>query len=111
MDSEDENIIQINNLRENLKNWASGDEKIDNFIEEMQLKIDEYDDDDDDDLVFEWIPYDQFNDIKEIEKNDDFTVYSAIWKDGPLKHHEVNLKSDVVLKCFHNTPYEFLDEV
>ncbi|CAB5396514.1 unnamed protein product [Rhizophagus irregularis] len=45
----------------------------------MQLKINDYDD-----IVLEWIPYNQFNEIKETGKNGLITVYSAIWKDGPL---------------------------
>ena len=45
----------------------------------MQLKIDSLSD-----IVFEWIPYDQFSDIKEIGRGGFATVYSAIWKDGPL---------------------------
>src|SRR3954465_13985860 len=70
---------QINDLKKNFTNWTSEDEKIDGFIQEMQLKIHEYDD-----VIFEWIPYDQFNGIKEIGKSDSAKVYSAIWKDGPL---------------------------
>ena len=42
----------------------------------MQLKINEYND-----IIFEWIPYNQFSDIKETGKD---TVSSAIWKDGQL---------------------------
>ena len=102
---------QIDNLK---TNWTSGNEKIDNFIQEMQLKIDKHKD-----IVFEWIPYNQFSDIKEIGRGGFATVYSAIWKDGPLKYdkkytssHEKNKK--VVLKCLHNSQNitnEFLNEV
>ncbi|CAB5352745.1 unnamed protein product [Rhizophagus irregularis] len=53
-----------------------GNEKIDNFIQKTQLKIDYFDD-----IVFEWIPYDRFINIKEI-RMDNFAI--AIWKDGPL---------------------------
>src|SRR5436189_5880380 len=70
---------QINHLKENFTNWTSGNEKIDNFIQKIQLKIDNcYD------IVFEWIPYNNFDDISEINKYDFYTIYSAIWKDGPL---------------------------
>src|SRR6266480_2108421 len=69
---------QINGLK-NKANWSNKNEKIDNFIQEMQLKIDNLWD-----IVFEWIPYNQFNDIKEIYKDDFTTIYSAKWKDGPL---------------------------
>ena len=49
----------------------------------MQLEINEWDD-----IVVEWIPYNQFTDIKEIRKGDFETVYSAIWKDGPLHYYK-----------------------
>jgi hypothetical protein len=67
-----------------LKNYTtiSDNEIIDNFIQEMQLKIDSYDD-----IVFEWIQYSQFNNIKEIGKNEYITLYSAVWKDGPLNYN------------------------
>ena len=41
---------QIDNLKGNITNWTSENEKIDNFIQETQLKINQYDD-----IVFEWI--------------------------------------------------------
>ncbi|UZO16691.1 uncharacterized protein OCT59_008071 [Rhizophagus irregularis] len=67
---------QINNLR---INYTSGNEKIDNFIQEMRLKINEYND-----TIFEWIPYNQFNEIKEMNNDSFFTIYSAKWKNGQL---------------------------
>src|SRR4051794_10384177 len=66
-------------------NWNSGNEKIDGFVQEMRLKIDSpYD------IVFEWIPYNQFSDIKEVGRGDFATIYSAIWKDGPLNYDSDN---------------------
>ena len=105
---------QIDNLKGNFTNWTSGNEKIDNFIQKMQLKINEWND-----IVFEWIPYNQFSDIKEIGRGGFATVYSAIWKDGPLKWNYVDKytrKSNykVALKCLHNSQditNEFLNEV
>src|ERR1700722_9973110 len=55
---------QIKYLKDNFTNWTSGNEKVDNFIQEMQLKINKPAD-----IVFEWIPYDQFYDIEEIDNN------------------------------------------
>ncbi|UZO17122.1 uncharacterized protein OCT59_008483 [Rhizophagus irregularis] len=84
--------------------WISGNKKIDDFIQEMQSNIKE-----DDDIVFEWIPYNQLDNISEINKNDFMTVYSAIWKDGPLYFNCNNLKytrdscKEVALKCLHNS--------
>src|SRR6266498_2565562 len=49
---------QINDLKKNFTNWTSENERIDNLIQEMQLEINEIDD-----MVFEWIPYNEFNDI------------------------------------------------
>src|SRR4051794_18155122 len=106
----------INYLKEIFKNWTSGNEKIDNFIQEMQLKIDDYED-----IVFEWIPYNQFSYIKEIGKGGFATVYSAVWGDGRLKYNE-NIEEyvkstpncKVALKCLHNSQNitnEFLNEV
>jgi hypothetical protein len=39
----------------------------------MQLKIN-----DPDDIIFEWIPYNQFSNIKEIKKSYSATVYLAM---------------------------------
>ena len=106
---------QIDNLKGNFTNWTSGNEKIDNFIQEMQLKIKQYDD-----IVFEWIPYNQFSDIKEIGRGGFATVYSAIWKDGPLEHNRNNAEytrnSDykATLNCLQysqNITNEFLNEI
>src|SRR5437764_544924 len=76
---------QIDNLKGNFTNRTSGNEKIDNVIQEMQLKIEHSID-----IVFEWIPYNQFSDIKEIGRGGFATVYSAIWKDGPLDYNNNN---------------------
>ncbi|UZO17114.1 uncharacterized protein OCT59_008475 [Rhizophagus irregularis] len=87
----------------------SGNEKIDDFIQERQLKINDYDDDDINNIVFEWIPYNQFNEIKETDKNGSITVYSAIWKNGPLQYNENEYirvsNKEVALKCLHNLQY------
>src|SRR3954453_12090215 len=70
------------------KMWCtSGSKKIDDLVQEMQLKISSQDD-----IVFEWIPYNQFNNIKEIGKCDFATVYLAMWKDGPLYYSDINKK-------------------
>ncbi|RIA89656.1 kinase-like domain-containing protein [Glomus cerebriforme] len=85
---------QINYLQENFTNWTSGNQIIDNFIQEIQLKINNsYD------IIFEWIPYTQFDNIKE---TDNVTIYSATWKDGSLywnwvKYIRISNKS-VILK-------------
>ena len=104
----------INDLKANFTK-TSGNEKIDNFIQEMQLKIN-----DTPDIIFEWVPYNQFNDIKVINKDAFTTIHSAIWKDGPLYYddnkEEYLRRPDkkVTLKCLHNSQNissEFLNEV
>ena len=82
----------------------------------MQLKIDGHYD-----IIVEWIPYNHLNDIKEIgSKGGSATVYSAIWKDGPLYYNEYYKKyiretdKEVALKCLYNSQNitnEFLNEV
>ena len=105
---------QINNLKGNFTNWTSGNEKIDNFIQEMQIM--EYSH-----RIFEWIPYNQFNDIKEIGKGTSPTkIYSAIWKNGTLRYAWFSSykkrwirkpNKEVVLKYSSNSIDKFLSEV
>ncbi|CAB4431919.1 unnamed protein product [Rhizophagus irregularis] len=108
---------QIDNLRNNFKNWTSGNEKIDELIQEMQLKINHYKDN-----MVEWIPYNQFKDIKEIGRDDFTALYSAIWIDGPLLYNRYGTEKEwikepnvkVSLKCLYNSQNitnEFLNEV
>ncbi|GES73309.1 kinase-like domain-containing protein [Rhizophagus clarus] len=115
-------ICLRNYLKSNFSKWTSGNEVIDDFIREMQLKINNGDG-----VMFEWVPYDQFREIKVIGKGGFATVYAAIWKDGPLickggKYEsryldgrwERSAKKKIALKCFDNCiniPKEFLNEV
>src|SRR6266498_4975119 len=99
-------LCQIDHLKKNFTS-TSGNEEIDNLIQEMQLKIDCYED-----IVFEWIPYNQFSNIKETNE-DSFAI--AIWKDGPLKYNTSKFEyirdqyTKVALKYLYNN--EFLNEV
>ncbi|GES76011.1 kinase-like domain-containing protein [Rhizophagus clarus] len=98
------NILTENRLKKNFKEWTSGCKKIDDFIQNMQSKINDLSD-----IVFEWIPYEQFDDIREIDKGGFSTVYSAIWKKGPLfynlskKNYTRNARKMVALKCIYNS--------
>jgi hypothetical protein len=97
--------ILVQNSCINLANQISRNKKIDDFIKKSRLNINSYDD-----VVFEWIPYNQFNKIKEIGKNGSTTAYSAIWRNGPLQYdYTRNTRKfrrypnkKVVLKCVHN---------
>jgi hypothetical protein len=107
----------INYFKNSFTNWTSENDIIDDFIQQMQLKFYKYND-----TILEWIPYNQFVDVKEIEKFDDniTTVYSALWNDG-LLHYSSDKKEyirkpnmKVTLKCLNNLQniiYEFLNEV
>jgi hypothetical protein len=80
----------------------------------MQLKINKYDG-----IIVEWISYDQFDDIEELGKDEFATMYSAIWKDGPLKYdsnkyeYKRQQNEKVYLKLYHSQiiTNEFLNEV
>ncbi|PKY23782.1 kinase-like protein [Rhizophagus irregularis] len=62
----------------NISKWTSGHEVIDNLIKEFQFKAkNEFE-------CIEWIPFNEFDIIKEIGKGGFGTVYSATWKSGPL---------------------------
>ncbi|GES93472.1 kinase-like domain-containing protein [Rhizophagus clarus] len=92
---------QIKDLKKDFINWTSGNKKIDYLIQEMQLKIDRPDD-----IIFEWIPYNQFNNIKEIDKEDSATIYSAIWKNDKLLYYKRKSNLRVTLKCSQNIAME-----
>jgi hypothetical protein len=104
---------ETNKLRKNFIDWTSGNEIIDNFIQEKQLKINKPQN-----IVFEWIPYDKFLNIIEVDRDDFSTAYSAQWGDGPLYWDKISKKymrnsKEVALKYSHNLQNadEFIDEV
>ncbi|CAB5393118.1 unnamed protein product [Rhizophagus irregularis] len=93
----------------------SGNEVIDKLIQDMQSKINSYDD-----IVFEWVTYNQFSNIKKVGEGGFAEVYSAIWRDGPLCYDNNNNEyirtqnKKVALKCLHNSQNisnKFLNEV
>ncbi|UZO14337.1 uncharacterized protein OCT59_005797 [Rhizophagus irregularis] len=96
---------QLNNFKKYFSYEVSGNEKIDHFIQEMQFKISKWSD-----IIVEWISYDQFDNIsKEIGEIGSTTIYSAIWKNGPLQNDKYYgiLKripdKKVTLKSLHNS--------
>jgi hypothetical protein len=66
-------------IAENFTNWTSGNEVIDNFIRKKQLNYEKG-------KVFEWIPFSELIDIKEIEDSNFFAT--AILKNGSLSYDE-----------------------
>ena len=103
-------LCQINEFKAKFTNW-SGNDEINYFIQEMQSQFDY------DRFLFEWIPPNQFNNIEEICKNHFTTVFSAIWKNGPL-HYDKSKKEwiresneKVGLKYLSQNISESLNEV
>ena len=103
-------------FQQNFKNWTSGNDDIDKFIQHTQLSANNYYE------VIEWIPYDRFYDIKYIAKGGFGKVYKAIWIDGRIgywnnknknwERYELNKK--VALKSLNNSQnvrIEFINEV
>ncbi|UZO11102.1 uncharacterized protein OCT59_002676 [Rhizophagus irregularis] len=81
--------------------------KINDLIQEMKLNVDYYYSK----VVFEWIPYDQFDDIKEIGKGGFSIVYSAIWKNGLLDSiNKIRIPNTKVALKYLNNSQNFLDE-
>jgi hypothetical protein len=105
-------------FQQNFKNWTSGNDNIDKFIQDTQISATYYE------KVLEWIPYDRFYDIKYIAKGGFGTVYRAKWIDGHIykwdnkhqdwKRHFLNLNTYVALKCLDNSKnvtLDFINEV
>jgi hypothetical protein len=100
-------------IENNFTNWTSGNEIIDNFIKEKQLK---YIGSHEWIAVFEWIPYSELLDIKDIGDN---CLATAIYKIGSLYYNENEGEwirkslEKVCLKYLHNSQNinEFLNKV
>jgi hypothetical protein len=102
-------------FQQNFKDWTSGDNDIDKFIQDSQLMVHE---DSEISHALEWIPYDKFYDIKYIAKNN---IYRANWIDGRIdkwddetQNWKRNQNMFVTLKTlnnFNNIMSEFMNEV
>ncbi|GBC22549.1 kinase-like domain-containing protein [Rhizophagus irregularis DAOM 181602=DAOM 197198] len=65
-----------NYLQENFPNWTSGNDDIDNLIQECQMKSLEPKD------IVEWIPYSNLENIEYLTKGGFSEIYSAVWING-----------------------------
>src|SRR5689334_16970436 len=65
-------------FQQNFKNWTSGNNDIDEFIQNAQIKAKNNSE------VLEWIEYDGFENIEYLAKGGFGTTYKAIWKDGNI---------------------------
>ncbi|GBB87509.1 hypothetical protein RclHR1_00140013 [Rhizophagus clarus] len=91
-----------NHLKQNFKSWTSGNNEVDKFIRETQLKAKNRH------QILEWIEYDKFEDIKYLAKGGFGTTYKAIWKDDPFWEKNYGEwgkigETKVALKCLHNS--------
>ncbi|UZO05525.1 uncharacterized protein OCT59_025873 [Rhizophagus irregularis] len=121
-DDNDENkwcqSCQTNYFVKNFKNWTSENVKIDDYIRQKQLeKINDpkY-------TTFEWILHYDFGKTEKMENYDEScTLYSSIWRDGPL-YYDFNKKiyrrksnRKVVIKVIKSTnslsATEFIKEI
>jgi hypothetical protein len=97
LDTNEYILVQNNFIK--FINWTSGNEIIDNLIQEMLIN----------NTIFEWIPYNQLNEIIKTGKNNSITVYSAIWKAGPLHYsnqyneYKRDSNKEVALKYLQNS--------
>src|SRR2546421_1180514 len=65
-----------NYLKSNFSNWTSGNDDIDNLIQECQMETIEPQ------RIIEWIPYDNLLDIEYLTKGGFSEIYEADWIDG-----------------------------
>ena len=67
-------------FQQDFNKWSSGNEFIDKFIQDAQLKAR------DDDEVIEWIPYNRLRNIQYLAQGGFSIVYKAILLDGYISH-------------------------
>jgi hypothetical protein len=110
-------ICYAEHFKQDFKNWTSGNNDIDKFIQDTQLLSH-----DDAKKALEWIPYNRFYNVKYIAKGGFSKVYKANWSYGKISHwdnKDQNWKRDgqnmeVVLKSLNNSKNitsEFINEV
>ena len=84
-----------NYLKANFSNWTSGNDKIDNLIQECQMKslTPEY--------IVEWIPYDNLQNIKYLTKGGCSEIYTADWING--RYFEWDSEKQQLTRQFPNS--------
>ncbi|CAB4441279.1 unnamed protein product [Rhizophagus irregularis] len=75
----------VTRYQQDFKNWTSGNNDIDRFIQDTQLSAHKYTT-----SALEWIPYDRFRDIKYIAEGGFGKVYKAIWIDGIYERDDIS---------------------
>ncbi|GBB90153.1 hypothetical protein RclHR1_01700016 [Rhizophagus clarus] len=99
-------------LKSKFRKWSSGDITIDKFIQKIQMQASVPP------FILEWIPSDQFKDIKYLTKGGFSKIYCAKWKRGPIMDWDEEKRGfiyegtvDVVLKSLNEFNKRFYDEV
>ena len=82
---------RICHFQRNFKNWTSGNDDVDKFIQKAQLKATNQHE------VIVWIDYGRFENIEYLAKGGFGTVYKAIWKDGRGILKIINGKEDLIV--------------
>ncbi len=109
-----ENCISLH-LQELFNTWTSGNDIIDEFIQKCQKfsSLPEH--------IMEWIPFDQFENVKYLTKGGFGSIYTATWIKGCIFDYDENKKEftyfgshGVVLKLLNDSSMpgkKFFDEV
>ncbi|RHZ54912.1 hypothetical protein Glove_421g15 [Diversispora epigaea] len=97
------NPCNSKHFQNDFNNWTSGNDKIDKFIQDAQLNVN------DKWKVIEWIPYDRFKYVKQIGKGGFGTIHYAKWIDGEIEKWDIENQrwerhdnKEVALKKFDN---------
>ena len=109
-----ENCISLH-LQSLFNTWSYGNEIVDNFIQKCQMMSSLPT------QIIEWIPYNQFEDVKKLTEGGFSTIYTATWTKGYMNDYDEKKKEFnyfgaqyVVLKCLNNSSDPgkgFFDEV
>ncbi|PKC58348.1 kinase-like protein [Rhizophagus irregularis] len=73
-----------NYLKNNFSNWTSGNDDIDNLIQECQINTLKPN------VIVEWIPYNNLKNIKYLTKGGYSEIYTAEWIDGQFIESDSN---------------------
>ena len=95
--------------------WTSGNEIIDDFIHKCQILSSLPN------FILEWIPFEEFKNIRKLTEGGFSTIYTATWTRGKIDDYDENKKEFtrfenllVILKCLNNSSNPgkaFFDEV
>ncbi|CAG8597051.1 9562_t:CDS:2, partial [Acaulospora morrowiae] len=81
-------------FQEQHSHWTCGNLEIDKMIREFQEGVWSTD------LILEWIPFEQFYDIKKVNESMFSITYSAYWRDGPLLMKDLP-ENERIFKIFY----------